>query len=127
MSSSALCHFSRPQSENKRKQKERQIPRSCLRAEKAIEQEGDSDTNCNSCVWNGPHKLGKGTDKVGNQSKNWDHPDYSIIEIRQNTEMSAADLKRLAVTQTPVKDYQLMLVWKTCKDYINNNNGKVAY
>ena len=42
-----------------------------------------------------------------------DHPDYSIIKISQNTEKSPLDLKRLAVTQTPVKDHQLALVWKT--------------
>ena len=34
---------------------------------------------------------------------NRDLPNYSIIEIGQNTEKSPGDLKRLAVTQTPVK------------------------
>ena len=29
------------------------------------------------------------------------------------TEMCPGDLRRLAVTQTPVKDRQLMLMWKT--------------
>ena len=38
-----------------------------------------------------------------------DHPDYSIIEIGQNTEISGV-LGKLAVTQTPVENYQLMLV-----------------
>ena len=38
-----------------------------------------------------------------------DHPDYSIIKICQITELPA-NLRRLAVTQTPVKNYQLMLV-----------------
>ncbi len=32
-----------------------------------------------------------------------------IIENGQNTEKSPGDLKRLAVTQTPVKDHQLTL------------------
>ena len=44
-----------------------------------------------------------------------DHPNYSIVEISQNTEKSAGDLRRLTVTRTPVKNYQLMLVWKTLK------------
>ena len=35
---------------------------------------------------------------------------YCIIENSQNTEKSPGDLRRLAVTQTPVKDYQLMLM-----------------
>ena len=37
----------------------------------------------------------------------------TIVEIGQNTEKSRGDLKRLAVTQTPEKNYQLTLVWKT--------------
>ena len=32
-----------------------------------------------------------------------DHPNHSIIKIGQNTEKSPGDVKRLAVTQTPVK------------------------
>ena len=34
----------------------------------------------------------------------------SIIENGQNTEKSLGDLRRLAVTQTPVKDHQLTLM-----------------
>ena len=41
-----------------------------------------------------------------------DHPNDSIIEDRQNTEKSPGDLRRLAVTQTPVKHHQLALMWK---------------
>ena len=42
-----------------------------------------------------------------------DHPKNNIIENGQNTEKSPGDLRRLAVTQTPVKDHQLTLMWKT--------------
>ena len=56
----------------------------------------------------------KGDDKrtggLGNKRTSGDHPNYCIIEIAQNTEKSPRDLKRLAVTQTPVKDHQLMLM-----------------
>ena len=38
-----------------------------------------------------------------------DHPDYSIVEISQNTKKSAGDLRRLAVSQTPVENHQLRL------------------
>ena len=43
---------------------------------------------------------------LGNNGTNGDYPNYRIIEIGQNTEKSPGDLKRLAVTQTPVKDHQ---------------------
>ena len=39
-----------------------------------------------------------------------DHLNYSIIEKGQNIEKSAGDLRRVAVTQIPVKDRQLKLV-----------------
>ena len=38
------------------------------------------------------------------------HPNNSIIEDGQNSEKSPGDLRRLAVTQTPVKDHQLKLM-----------------
>ena len=41
------------------------------------------------------------------------HPNYYIIENGQNTQKSSGDLRRLAVTQTPVKDHQLTPMWKT--------------
>ena len=40
---------------------------------------------------------------------NTDHSDYSI-KIDQNTEKSLGDLRRLTVSQTPVRNHQLMLV-----------------
>ena len=46
-----------------------------------------------------------------------DHPNYCIIEILQNTEKSPGHLKRLAVPQTPVKDHQQTLIWKTLKGW----------
>ena len=39
-----------------------------------------------------------------------DHQNYIIIEIGQNTEKSPGNLRRLAVTQTPVRNHWLMLV-----------------
>ena len=54
-------------------------------------------------------KDGKGTGRLGNRRTNRDHPDYSIIKIGQNTWKSL-------VTQTPVRDHQLTLVWKTLKE-----------
>ena len=74
-----------------------------------MEHESNGDTICNWCTRNGPQRLGKGTGCLGNQSRNRDLSNYGIIEIGQNTEKSPGNLKRLAVTQTPVTDHQLVL------------------
>ena len=43
-------------------------------------------------------------------------PNYSIIEVGHNTEKSPGDLKKVIVSQTPVKDHQLTLIGKKlCK------------
>ena len=75
-----------------------------------MEYESVGDTNCDGCTWNVPPKIGKMPGSVGNRRTNRDHSDHSIVEIGQNTMKIPGDLRRLAVTQTPVKDHQ------------NNNN-----
>ena len=37
----------------------------------------------------------------------------TLLENGQNTEKSPGDLRRLAVTQTPVKNHRLTPMWKT--------------
>ena len=54
--------------------------------------------------------MTKVTGGLGSWQTSRDHPNYSIIENGQNTEKSPEDLRRLAVTQTPVKDHQMSLV-----------------
>ena len=49
------------------------------------------------------------------------HPNNSIIENGQNTEKSPGDLRRLAVTQSSVKDHHLTLLWKT----LMSNNKEI--
>ena len=49
--------------------------------------------------------LLKGLGGLGSWWTSEDHPNYSIIENGQNTEKSPGDLRRLAVTQTPVVGY----------------------
>ena len=52
-----------------------------------MEHGDDGDNNCNWCPRNNSQKLGKKKNGgTGNQSKNLYHPDYSIVEIDQNTE-----------------------------------------
>ena len=48
----------------------------------------------------------KGTGGLGGRRKSGNHPNYNI-EDSQNTEKSPEDLRRLTVSQTPVKDHQL--------------------
>ena len=59
--------------------------------------------------------IGKEDRRVGNHWTICDHPNCRIVEIDQNTEKSSEDLRRLTITQTLLKDIQLMLVGKTLK------------
>ena len=70
---------------------------------KNMEHESDSDTNFKWCARNNPKRLGKETGKFKDQRISEDHPDYSINEIHQNTKKSPGELRKLVVTQTPVK------------------------
>ena len=45
----------------------------------------------------------------------------TITEIGQNTEKSPGDLRRVVITQIPVRNDRLTLWWKTQKG-VNNNN-----
>ena len=82
---------------------------------KTMEQENDSDTNCNWCTRYSHQKISTGTVGLGNKRMNGDHPNYSIVGIGQNTKKSPGNLRRLAVTQTPEENHQLMLVGGTLK------------
>ena len=75
-----------------------------------MEHEENSGTNSDWCTWNNPKRTDKGTEGLRNKRTSGDHPDYSIIKIGQNTEKSPGDLKGLALTHTPVKNYLLTLV-----------------
>ena len=50
-----------------------------------------------------PRRLVNGLEDL--EKKSGDHQDNSIIKIWQNTEKSPGNLRRLAVTQIPVKNY----------------------
>ena len=47
-------------------------------------------------------RIDTGIGGVGNKRTSGDHPNYSIVDIDKITENFLADLRRLAVTQTPV-------------------------
>ena len=61
-------------------------------------------------IANDPQRLDKGAGKDRNRRTSKDHPNYNITETDQDTEKSPGDLKRLAVTQNPVKGHQVTLV-----------------
>ena len=63
--------------------------------------------------------------RVGNRKVGRAHPNYSIVKIHQNAEKIPGDLKRLAFTQTSVKDHQLTQVWKTCANQQKKRTGKI--
>ena len=69
-------------------------------------------------------RITKGTGGLGNWRTSGDHPNYYIVENAQNNEKCPADLRRLAVTQTPVKNHQLTLMWKTLMNSNNNNDNR---
>ena len=54
--------------------------------------------------------MDKGTGGLANKRTSGDHPKYNTIEIGQKTKKSHGDLRKLNVTQTPIENYQLMLM-----------------
>ena len=57
-----------------------------------MEHESDGNTSRNRCTWNNFQNFHKGAKRLKNQKKNWNHPNYSIFKIGQNTEKSPVDL-----------------------------------
>ena len=82
---------------------------------KVMELESDGDTNYN---WRTRYNHQRIDTRIGglrNKKASGDHRNYSIIENGHNTKKSPGDLRRLAVTQTPVRNHQLTLEWKILK------------
>ena len=64
------------------------------------------------CFWHSNQRIIKRPRGLGSWRTSRDHPNDSIIENGQNTKKSPGDLRRLAVTQTPMKNHRLTLMWK---------------
>ena len=90
---------------------------------KTVEHESDGDTNCNWCSWHSHQRIGTRTGGLENKRTSGDHLNYYIIVIAQNTEKIPGDLRRLAVTQTPLGNHRLTPVRITRKGVNNNNNN----
>ena len=54
--------------------------------------------------------INKENGRLENKWMSAENPNYSITEIGLNTEKMSEDVKRLAVTQIPVKDHPLTLI-----------------
>ena len=65
--------------------------------------------------------ISKGLVRIGNRKRSGDYSNYGPVEVSQNTDEIPGDLRRLAISQTWVKDYQQTLMWKTRKEQYNNN------
>ena len=74
-----------------------------------MEHESYGDNNHIWCAWYCHQRFGIGNGGLGNKRTRGDHPNYSIVEIDQNTMESPGDLRRLAVIRIPKKNHQLML------------------
>ena len=77
-----------------------------------MEYEGYSGTNFRWFTWKNPQRINKGTWRLRNQWASRDLADDGMIKIGQNTKKSPGDLKKLAITQIPVRNRDLTLVWK---------------
>ena len=104
LSSSWFFWSSGPQSE--RMQKDWKILVFGQRAEKAVEYEGDD--NSNYSWWAYLKSPRKDTDGIGNQRKNWDYTGENIVKIGLIIQKNPGDVRRFAVTQTPGKNSQEM-------------------
>ena len=80
-----------------------------------MEHESDGDTNCTSCDEYSQKRISTGSGVLENKKTSGDHSNYSIVEIDQNTKKGPGDLRRFAVTQTPVENHQLTRELKTLK------------
>ena len=89
-----------------------------------MEHEGDDDNHCNWFARYSQQKIGTRIRGIGNKRTSGDYPNYSIIKIGHNTEKSPGDLRRLAVTQTPVENHLLTLIGKNNNN--NNNNSRLC-
>ena len=75
-----------------------------------MEHESDNYTNRDWWFWYSQQRIIKRAEGLQGRRTSGYHLNYNIIENSQNTEKSPGDLKRLAVTQTPVKDHRLKLM-----------------
>ena len=100
-----------------------------------MKHKSDDYTNYNVCVRHNHQRMGTGTGGLENKRTSRDHPNYRIAEIGLNTKKSPGDLKSFLVTQIPMENYQLTLLWKLSNeeeklkqaDHLTQSPGAVEY
>ena len=75
-----------------------------------MEYESDDYTNCGCCFWHNNLGIIKRPGGIGSWQTGRDYRNDSIAENGQDLGTSPGDRMRLAVTQTPVKNHQLILM-----------------
>ena len=75
-----------------------------------MEHESDDDAISKWHAQHGHQIIETETEGRGNKRTSGDHQNYRIVEISQNIVKSPGDLRRLAVSQTPLRNYRLTLV-----------------
>ena len=58
-------------------------------------------------------RISKGIGRLENKRMSGEYPNYRIVEIGQNTEIYSRDLRKLILTENPVKVHLLTLMGKT--------------
>ena len=78
---------------------------------KTVRHESGGYTNFNRCSsWYNHQMICKMNRGLRNKRKSGNNPNDNIAEIGQNTEKSAGALRRVVVTQTPVKDHKVTMM-----------------
>ena len=77
----------------------RSVLKPCQRTEKTIKHKCDGGINYICDSLNDSQKLGKGGGRVRNRRRSREYPNYSIIEVSQNTERRPGNLRRFANAQ----------------------------
>ena len=85
------------------KSKDRQVCQSWRIAEKAVEHEGDGDIDHSWSPWNDLEWTR--LEELEMKGKDRDHSDYSTVKINKHTLKNSANLRELAVSQTPGINY----------------------
>ena len=102
---SEFSHFGEPQGKTEGKRKQRLVPGDkYLKTKDTMKHDGDINSNWRTRFshW----RIDTGTGRLGNERTSGDHPIYSIVDIGWNIKKSPGYLRKLAVTQTPVKKKQ---------------------
>ena len=71
-----------------------------------MEHESDDCANCDWCFWHNNKRIIRSPGGLGSWRTDRDYLNDSIAENGQNPETSPGDLRRLAVTETPVKNHK---------------------